>query len=124
MGTRKTRSKTEGRKQVPRSAGLPSCELDLRVGGKFRYVMRGPDGTDYPSDGEFVEIIKPERTPTRGTIHDDPAQVITTTVNFLEENGKTKLVVNQSYTSESAAAGAPIGWSQMLDRLVDYLEKQ
>ena len=99
MGTRKTRSKTEGRKQVPRSAGLPSCELDLRVGGKFRYVMRG-------------------------TIHDDPAQVITTTVNFLEENGKTKLVVNQSYTSESAAAGAPIGWSQMLDRLVDYLEKQ
>lgn len=108
----------------PNGFTIPSCEMDFRPGGKFRYIMRGPDGTDYPSDSEFVEIVEPERIVTRGTIMDDPAQVITTTVSFIEQDGKTKLVVNQSYTFESAAtAGAPIGWSQMLDRLADYLAR-
>jgi len=106
----------------PKGFTVPSFEMDFRTGGKFRYVMRGPDGTDYPSEGEYVEIVEPERIVTRGTIMDDPAQVITTTVTFAEHEGKTKVVVHQSYTFESAAtSGAPIGWSQTLDRLADYL---
>ena len=34
---------------------------DLKVGGYWRYVMIGPDGVEYPSDGMFVEVDPPNR---------------------------------------------------------------
>lgn len=108
----------------PKGFTIPSCEMDFRAGGKFRYIMRGPDGTDYPFDGEFLEIVEPDRIVTRGTIHGDPGQEVTTTVTFVDEDGKTKLIVRQSYAFESdATCSASIGWSQMLDRLADYLTR-
>jgi uncharacterized protein YndB with AHSA1/START domain len=45
----------------PRGFTNPVCELDLRVGGSLRIVMRGPDGGDYPMKGVFREVIMPER---------------------------------------------------------------
>ena len=36
-------------------------EFDFRPGGAWRFVMRGPDGTDYLNRSVFVEIVKPER---------------------------------------------------------------
>jgi len=48
-----------------------------------------------------------------------------TEVTFTEHEGKTTVRVHQVYSFESAATrGAPIGWSQMLDRLVDYLAQR
>lgn len=35
-------------------------EFDLRAGGKWRFIMHGPDKKDYPNESEFVEIIEPE----------------------------------------------------------------
>jgi len=40
---------------------MPVCEIDLRVGGKFRYVWRGPDGTEMGMGGVYREIKPPER---------------------------------------------------------------
>jgi uncharacterized protein YndB with AHSA1/START domain len=37
------------------------CEIDLRVGGKWRYVLRMPDGTEHGFSGEYQEIVSPER---------------------------------------------------------------
>jgi len=39
----------------PRDFTNPVCELDVRVGGSLRIVMRGPDGNDYPMKGVFLE---------------------------------------------------------------------
>jgi uncharacterized protein YndB with AHSA1/START domain len=36
-------------------------EFDLRPGGKWRLVLHGPDGTDYPNEKEFVAVTKPAR---------------------------------------------------------------
>jgi uncharacterized protein YndB with AHSA1/START domain len=36
-------------------------EFDLRPGGAWRFVMHGPDGTDYPNESVFVEVVAPER---------------------------------------------------------------
>ena len=35
----------------------PVCEIDVRVGGAWRIVMRAPDGTEYPCQGVYLEII-------------------------------------------------------------------
>lgn len=99
-------------------------EMDVRPGGVFRFVMRGPDGKDYPFDGAYVEIVAPSRIVFRGNIHDVPGQDVLTTVTFAEHEGKTKLTVHQVYAMESdATRGAPVGWSQTLDRLAEYVAK-
>lgn len=36
-------------------------EFDPRPGGVWRFVMRGPDGVDYPNKSVFIEIVRPER---------------------------------------------------------------
>ncbi|WP_413318002.1 SRPBCC domain-containing protein [Agrococcus sp. 1P02AA] len=38
-----------------------SVEIDLRVGGTYRYVMVAPDGSEYPTGGEYLELREPER---------------------------------------------------------------
>jgi uncharacterized protein YndB with AHSA1/START domain len=39
----------------------PVAEVDVRVGGRLRLVMRGPDGEEFGGSGEYVEITPPER---------------------------------------------------------------
>ncbi|NMG74402.1 SRPBCC family protein [Aromatoleum diolicum] len=36
-------------------------EFDFRAGGTWRFVMHGPDGTDYPNESVFMEVLAPER---------------------------------------------------------------
>ncbi|MDR3532189.1 MAG: SRPBCC domain-containing protein, partial [Rhodopila sp.] len=45
----------------PRGFTNPVCEMDVRIGGAWRIVMRAPDGTDYPCGGVYREIIPGER---------------------------------------------------------------
>ncbi len=106
----------------PKGFTLPECEVDFRPGGAFRFVMRGPDGKDYPFAGEYVEITAPERIVFTGLVHDDNAS--RTTVTFAERGGKTTVTVHQTYAFESdATRGAPVGWGQSLDRLAAYVVK-
>src|SRR5688572_9615605 len=54
----------------------PVCELDFRVGGHWHNVMRGPDGSEYPTDFTFVEVVEPERVvfrnaPAKGEVWGD-----------------------------------------------------
>jgi len=39
----------------------PRCEVDLKVGGEYIYVMRSPDGKEFPVQGEFKEIVENEK---------------------------------------------------------------
>jgi uncharacterized protein YndB with AHSA1/START domain len=106
----------------PRGFTVPICEMELRAGGKFRFVMRGPDGKDYPFQGTYLEIVEPERIVFQGVIHDEPGHQVWTTVWFADDKGKTKVTVQQTYSFESdATRGAPEGWRQTLDRLGEYL---
>src|SRR5690349_15075412 len=40
---------------------MPICEIDLRVGGGYRFVMIGPDGNEVGFHGEYLEIVVPAR---------------------------------------------------------------
>jgi uncharacterized protein YndB with AHSA1/START domain len=101
---------------------MTTCEMEYRAGGCFRFVLRGPDGKEYPFDGDYTEIAEPERIAFNGTIDDEPGHEVRTTVTFAEGQGKTKLTVRQTYNFESdATRGGPEGWKQTLDRLTEYL---
>ncbi len=101
-------------------------EMNVRPGGRWRrgrYSMRGPGGNDYPFDGVYLEVIEPERLVFDGAIHGDPSRGVWTEVTFTEQEDKTKVTVHQvlSFESEEIMRGAPIGWNQQFDRLVEYL---
>ena len=55
----------------PKGFTNPVCELDLRPGGKWHHVMRGPDGREYPTDSVFIEVTPPERIVYRNAAASD-----------------------------------------------------
>jgi uncharacterized protein YndB with AHSA1/START domain len=72
--------------------------FDLRPGGAWRFVMHGPDGTDYKNESVFVEIVKPERI-----VFDHlSGPRFRVTATFEDLGGKTKITFRQLF--ESAAA--------------------
>lgn len=104
----------------------PVCEVDLRPGGKWRIVMRSPDGTDYPGAGIYREIVPPERLVFTNNAEDAQGNILLageTTVTF--ENGaegKTELTLHTRATvvdpiAASYIQGMEAGWSQSLDSL-------
>src|SRR5262249_28282624 len=74
----------------PRGHNLIVCEIDFRVGGKWRYVLRGPNGKDMGQFGEYLEIDRPDRFVSTEGFDDYPVGVAVNTLVFVEEAGKTK----------------------------------
>jgi uncharacterized protein YndB with AHSA1/START domain len=113
----------------PRGFTNPVCEVDARPGGALRIVMRAPDGTEYPMTGIFREITPPERlVMTSAALDEDgkPLLEAVTTVTFVEEGGKTRLMLEArgvALTDLGARmiGGMSEGWSQSLDRLGEHL---
>jgi uncharacterized protein YndB with AHSA1/START domain len=105
---------------APNNFTVPVCEMDFRVGGKYRLCMRGL-GKDYWVHGVYREIIKPERIVWTGTLENDNNEVLTT-ATFADLGGKTKLTVRQTYSIETdSTRGAPQGWTETLEHLAEYL---
>jgi uncharacterized protein YndB with AHSA1/START domain len=112
----------------PRGFSNPVCEVDARVGGELRIVMRGPDGTDYPMRGVFREVVAPQRLVfTNFPVDADDRPLLDghTTVTFADEGGKTRLTVVMRATALAPVAarmleGMETGWTQSIDRLEAY----
>ena len=69
-----TRADDVSRWLTPRPLTTSRCEVDFRPGGVFRLTMRATDGTEYPLDARFGEIVAPERLVFTGNIHDEAGQ--------------------------------------------------
>src|SRR6195256_2249833 len=74
----------------PRGWSLATCDVDLKVGGGFRFVLRGPDGQEMGMRGVYREIVPPERTIHMESFDDFPGESQVTSV-FTEQGGKTTL---------------------------------
>jgi uncharacterized protein YndB with AHSA1/START domain len=114
----------------PKMFTTPVAEVDARVGGKWRVVMRAPDGTEYPGAGVYREIVKPERLVfTNDALDKDGNKLLEglTTVTFEEFEGKTKLTLTTRSKglvagTDKMLAGMEEGWSQTLDKLHGVVE--
>jgi uncharacterized protein YndB with AHSA1/START domain len=107
----------------------PVCEVDLRVGGALRIVMRAPDGAEYPMRGIYREIWPPERLVFHNfavDADDQPMMDGLTTVTFTARGGKTEMVLHTKATALvplaiRMLAGMEVGWRQSIDRLAAYV---
>ena len=113
----------------PRGFTTTIHEMDVRPGGVWRFVMHGPDGTDYDNKVVFVEVEKPDRLVyNHGPEGQSDIKPFHVTVTFDEEEGKTRLTLRM--VAESPAErdrmiefGALEGGNQTLERLAEYLAK-
>src|SRR5438552_12696572 len=84
----------------PRGWSLVVCDVDLRVGGGFRFVLRGPDGKEMGMRGVYREITPPERSVHVETFDDYPGSESVVTAVFVEKGGKTTLTATVQYPSQ------------------------
>jgi len=85
---------------------LPVCEIDLRPGGKWRYVMRDPkDGAEHAFSGEYREIVPPEKIVSTERYEAIPNSDYVVTVTLTERDGKTTLTSHCVYQTKEHRDG-------------------
>lgn len=83
------------------------CDIDFRVGGKWRIGQRSPDGYELASQGVYTAILPPERIEQTEYYDDDWTQGGTTNVLVLtEQDGITTSTMTITYSSPEARAAA------------------
>ena len=111
---------------APKSHGvtLSECTADVRVGGKYRYVMRMRDGSEVGFSGEYTELSPPSRLVYTQCFEPmAEAGFVTITVTFAPlPGGKTRLSSRELYPSKEAldaalASGMEHGMRETLDQL-------
>jgi uncharacterized protein YndB with AHSA1/START domain len=97
-------------------------EFDPRPGGAWRFVMRGPDGTEYQITKEFLEVVAPERVVLQ---HVEPMHRFRMLMTFADEAGKTRLTWRMRFDAvedaERARGAIVEANEQNFDRLAAQL---
>ena len=107
------------------------CELDLRPGGKFHFVMRSPEGQDFPNTGCFLEVTPEERLIWTDTLlpgyRPSETPFFTAAVTFEAQGAKTRYVAmaihgTEANTKKHVDMGFHDGWGKALDQLVAHVK--
>jgi uncharacterized protein YndB with AHSA1/START domain len=100
----------------------PEAEVDLRVGGRVRVVMRRPDGTEFEAWGEYTLIEPPRRLAMSWSFADDPANEQLIELSFSESEGSTTvLMVNSGIVPRERRDRQDEGWRGCLEELARVL---
>lgn len=108
----------------PKDFTNPVCEIEARIGGRIRIVMRAPDGTDYAMQATVIELRANERFAFDFEAMDKsgkPALQGRLSVSFTDEDGKTRLSLSTYAEGLGPDAvdmleGMETGWNQSLER--------
>ena len=111
----------------PPGWSMPVCEIDLRVGGAYRYVWRHANGNEMGMGGVYREIAAPERIVATEKFDEAwyPGEAVGTLV-LSEQSGKTTVTQTVLYQSREARdavlkSGMEKGVSASYDRLAELL---
>lgn len=112
----------------PRGFSTTTSEFDMREGGVWRFVMHGPDGTDYKNKIVYKDVREFERLAYRHTGEDETAGIVfDSEVTFTAKDGKTEVTLcavfataeERNFVAEKF--GAVEGGEQTLTRLGEYV---
>ena len=106
-------------------AGMSVCEIDLRVGGAWRFVLHIPGRKDMGMRGVYREIVPSERLVSTEVFDDYPGEALVNTV-LVEDGGRTTLTSTVRYDSQAirdavANSGMARGAGESYDRLAELL---
>jgi uncharacterized protein YndB with AHSA1/START domain len=111
----------------PKDLVMVSCEVDLRVGGGYRYVHRAPDGQEYGFHGKYLEIEAPHRMVCTFVFELFPQNEAVDTLTLEEKEGGTMVTTHSRHPSMEArdghlAGGMERGMSEGYERLDALVE--
>jgi uncharacterized protein YndB with AHSA1/START domain len=118
---------------APRPWTTPIVETDVRVGGATLLVMRGPEGTEVPSRGVYLEVVQNERLVFTDAFTKawEPSEkpFMTVELIFEEQDGKTRYAVHvHHWTVADREAhekmGFHQGWTICAEQLAALVEKR
>lgn len=112
----------------PRGFTLTSHSKDVRTGGKWRYTMHGPDGTDYENTAVYLEVIPYVKMVYDHGGHEDRPPLFRVTATFAERDGKTTLTMSMVLPTPEEAEKTrefveKANGNSTWDRLAEFLEK-
>jgi len=122
----------------PKVFTAPVIKIDLRVGGKYLFCMRSPEGQDFWSTGVYREIVEPERIVCTDSFADEKGNVVPATyygigsdfplelqvtLTFEEHDGKTKMTLRHvGFPDGQMSDMAKVGWNESFDKLAEILK--
>jgi uncharacterized protein YndB with AHSA1/START domain len=120
----------------PKEFTSPACKMDFRVGGKYHFCMRSPEGQDIWSTGVYREIVPLKKIVWTDSFADEKGNVVSAnhygmgdlplefevTITFEDQGSKTKFTLHH----KGLPAGEMIemtqfGWNESLDKLAASL---
>ena len=120
----------------PEGFTTPACRIDLRVGGKYLYCMRSPEGEDYWGTGVYRDIVPMKRIVCTDSFADSEGNVVAAsyygmrgywplemvvTVTFEEDGGKTIMTLRHDGIPRTMQSDCEAGWSGSFDKLAGIL---
>ncbi len=111
---------------APRGGSLRVDIMDVRPGGKYRFVQRTPNGMEIVFTGEYREVRPVTRLVYTYSIEGQPGSELTATVDLHETEGATRLTLTNLCASKAArdamlsygaAAGAKVAWDGLAELL-------
>ena len=113
----------------PRSHTTEVIEMDVRVGGIWRFVQKDADGNQYPFHGEYLEVEPIERLVNTFIFDPFPDSVMTDAATFTGVEEGTRVTVRSSASDPETVkamldSGMEQGAIETWDRLAEYLDTQ
>ena len=110
----------------PRAHTTRVDRMEVRKGGKWRYVSRDTDGSEYAFRGEILEIVPQERIVTTFEFEGMPGHISRDTAIFEDVGGKTRVTITSQFDSLEdlegmLASGMETGARETWDRLAELL---
>ncbi len=113
----------------PRGLEMVTCDIDLRVGGRWRFVHRTPDGREFAFCGEYLEVGPPNRLVSTWIWEGMPDDVAIETLTLEAVEGGTMVIGEARHSTlaardqhiENGMEGGMIETYERLDELVESL---
>ena len=113
-------------------APLVVCEIDLRVGGRWRYVSRDADGTELGWYGTYRVIDRPRRLVSTEGFEGNPGVEAISELRLTEQQGRTTMIItvrhgSREHRDNHVSSGMEAGLNRSLrriDAILDQLTKE
>ncbi|MCU1273435.1 MAG: hypothetical protein JWO48_866 [Bryobacterales bacterium] len=108
----------------PGDSVTAEAQMDVRVGGSFRILMKGPK-QDYDHTGEYRVIDRPSKLSFTWISKGTDLKSTIVTVELFEREGATELILtHENFPSPESVGHHAGGWGKIADLLADYLQRQ
>jgi uncharacterized protein YndB with AHSA1/START domain len=102
--------------------------MEFRPGGKYRFLQYDTDGTLYAFNGEYLEIVQPERVEMTFEYEGTPGKISRVTHTLVDREGRTTLTAHQRFDTKEERdqmmeSGAKSGYDEAMARLAELLRR-